>query len=143
MVFNATFNNSSVISWWSVLLVEETGVQRECHRPVASHWQTSSHEKMTREIAVIILLWNNQTGNMDTKIFNKTLDPLFYVKQNNNSFKTQSPANTICISQYDNKQACNVERTKFPFIMLGKFHVQSQDGKYSLKMVWSIQIWIF
>ena len=24
MVFNATFNNSSVISWWSVLLVEKT-----------------------------------------------------------------------------------------------------------------------
>jgi hypothetical protein len=26
MVFNATFNNVSVISWWSVLLVKETGV---------------------------------------------------------------------------------------------------------------------
>ena len=26
MVLNATFNNISVISWWSVLLVEETGV---------------------------------------------------------------------------------------------------------------------
>jgi len=26
MVFNATFNNTSVISWWSVLLVEETKV---------------------------------------------------------------------------------------------------------------------
>ena len=26
MVFNATFNNVSVISWWSVLLVEEIGV---------------------------------------------------------------------------------------------------------------------
>ncbi len=25
MVFNDTFNNISVISWWSVLLVEETG----------------------------------------------------------------------------------------------------------------------
>ena len=25
MVFNATFNNISVISWWLVLLVEETG----------------------------------------------------------------------------------------------------------------------
>jgi hypothetical protein len=25
MVFNATFNNISDISWWSVLLVEETG----------------------------------------------------------------------------------------------------------------------
>jgi hypothetical protein len=37
MVFNATFNNISVISWQSVLLVEETGIPRENHRPVASH----------------------------------------------------------------------------------------------------------
>ena len=37
MVFNATFNNISIISWWSVLLVEETGVPGENHRPVASH----------------------------------------------------------------------------------------------------------
>jgi len=29
MVFNATFSNSSVILWWSVLLVEETGVPGE------------------------------------------------------------------------------------------------------------------
>jgi hypothetical protein len=29
MVFNATFNNISVLSWQSVLLVEETGVPRE------------------------------------------------------------------------------------------------------------------
>ena len=35
MVFNATFNNISVISWWSVLLVEETGVPGENHRPAA------------------------------------------------------------------------------------------------------------
>jgi len=31
MVFNATFNNISVISWCSVLLVEETGAPRENH----------------------------------------------------------------------------------------------------------------
>jgi hypothetical protein len=37
MVFNATFNNISVISWWSVLLVDETGVPRENHRPATSH----------------------------------------------------------------------------------------------------------
>ena len=37
MVFSATFNNISVISWRSVLLVEETGVPGENHRPVASH----------------------------------------------------------------------------------------------------------
>ena len=29
--------------WGSVLLVEETGVPRKNHRPVASHWQTWSH----------------------------------------------------------------------------------------------------
>jgi hypothetical protein len=40
LVFNATFNNISVISWRSVLLVEETRVPGENHRPVASHWQT-------------------------------------------------------------------------------------------------------
>ena len=34
MVFYATFNDISVISWWTVLLVEETGVPRENHRPV-------------------------------------------------------------------------------------------------------------
>ena len=43
MVFNATFNNITVISWQSVLLVEETGVFGENHRPAASLWQTLSH----------------------------------------------------------------------------------------------------
>ena len=43
MVLNATFNNISVISWRLALLVEETGVTGENHRPVASHWQTLSH----------------------------------------------------------------------------------------------------
>jgi hypothetical protein len=31
MMFNAIFNNISVISWWSVLLVEETGLPGENH----------------------------------------------------------------------------------------------------------------
>ena len=35
MVFNATFNNISVISWRLVLLVEETGVPGENRRPAA------------------------------------------------------------------------------------------------------------
>jgi len=43
MVLKATFNIISVISWRSVLLVEETEVSGENHRPVASHWQTLSH----------------------------------------------------------------------------------------------------
>jgi len=41
-VFSAIFYNISVISWRSVLLVEETGVPGENQRPVSSHWQTVS-----------------------------------------------------------------------------------------------------
>jgi len=39
MALNATFNNISVISWRSVLLVEKTAVPGQNHR----HWQTLSH----------------------------------------------------------------------------------------------------
>jgi len=62
MVFNATFNNISVISWRSVLLMEEPGGPGENHRPVASHWQTLPHnvvhfaliEIRTHNISVVI-----------------------------------------------------------------------------------------
>jgi hypothetical protein len=37
MVFNAIFNNISVILWRSVLLMEETGVPTENHRQTLSH----------------------------------------------------------------------------------------------------------
>ena len=39
----SAFNNISAISWLSVLLVEETGVQEEDHCPAAVHWQTFSY----------------------------------------------------------------------------------------------------
>jgi len=42
-VFNAIFNNISVISWQSVFMVEEAG---ENHWPVASHYQTLSHNEV-------------------------------------------------------------------------------------------------
>ena len=37
MVFNATFNNTSIISWQSVIQVEETGVPGESHLPASCH----------------------------------------------------------------------------------------------------------
>ena len=40
ILFKATSNNISVISWRSVLLVDETGGPRENHWPVASNCQT-------------------------------------------------------------------------------------------------------
>ena len=38
----------SSISWQSVLLVTETGIPRENHRPVASHWLTFFHIMLYR-----------------------------------------------------------------------------------------------
>ena len=40
MVFNATFHNISAVSWWSVLLLGETGVLGENYRPATSQLQT-------------------------------------------------------------------------------------------------------
>jgi len=51
VVFNATFNNISVISRRSVLLAEEeTGVPGGNPRPVASHRQTFSHNIVSSKI---------------------------------------------------------------------------------------------
>jgi hypothetical protein len=47
MVFNATFNNISVICWRSVLLVDETGVPGENHRSVGT--EKLYHIMMHRE----------------------------------------------------------------------------------------------
>ena len=43
LVLNNTFNNISYIPWRAVSLVGETRVPGENHQPVASHWQTLSH----------------------------------------------------------------------------------------------------
>jgi hypothetical protein len=56
MVFNATFNNISVILWRSVLLVGETGGHGENHRPVVSHWQTLSHNVVHLAVKYIYLV---------------------------------------------------------------------------------------
>jgi hypothetical protein len=37
MAFNTTVNNISVISWLSILLVEQTRVRGETHRLAANH----------------------------------------------------------------------------------------------------------
>jgi hypothetical protein len=51
---NATFNNYSIILWWSVLLVEESGGSGENHWPVTNHWQTWSHIVVHLTTSVVI-----------------------------------------------------------------------------------------
>jgi len=99
MVSNATFNNVLVISWRSVLLLEETRDQRkpwicrksltnfityccieytspwgENHRPVVSHWQTLSHnvEENHRPVASH---WQTLSHNVvHLALIEKTMD---------------------------------------------------------------------
>ena len=58
-LFNAIFNNISVISWRYVLLVEETGLPGENHRPVASHWQTLNWRTYTKSANTFLLKFSS------------------------------------------------------------------------------------
>jgi hypothetical protein len=63
MVFNATFNNISAISWWSVLLVEEIGVPGENHRPSTSHWLILSHNVVSSTPSLSGIQTHNVSGD--------------------------------------------------------------------------------
>ena len=63
MMFNATFNNISVISWRSVLLVEETRVPGENQRPVASYLQTLSHNVVLSKPRISGIRTHNPSGD--------------------------------------------------------------------------------
>ena len=62
MVFNATFNKISVISWWLVILVEETRVPGEHHRlsQVSDklYLNVVSSTRLTRALQCINVVWS-------------------------------------------------------------------------------------
>ena len=65
MVF---FKNISVISWWLALLVPETGVPRENHRPAESHWQTLSHNIVSSTPCLSGIWTHNANGDRHDRI---------------------------------------------------------------------------
>jgi hypothetical protein len=86
MVFNATFNNISVISWRSVLLVEETGVPWENHGPVTRlsgdrHWlhklklfvKALQHLRIT----IVSLASKKNTDTSEKLVWSRTKKMLF------------------------------------------------------------------
>jgi hypothetical protein len=48
MLFDVFFNNILVTSWHSVLMMDETDVSGENHRPAASHRQIVLHKVASR-----------------------------------------------------------------------------------------------
>ena len=69
MVFITTFNTISVISRRSVLLVEETGVLGENHRPATSHCQTFSHNVVSITPRLIVFGTDNVSGDIHDCIY--------------------------------------------------------------------------
>ena len=84
MVLNASFNNISVISWQSVLLVDETRVPRENIEPAESHWQ--NHTMLYRvhlawmgfELAILVVIGTDCVGNCTSNYHTITTVPVKY-----------------------------------------------------------------
>jgi hypothetical protein len=74
MVLSAIFNNISVISWRSVLLVEETGVHGENHWLAASQWLTLSYNVVSCspphwtgfELTTLVVIGTDCTGSCNS-----------------------------------------------------------------------------
>jgi hypothetical protein len=60
---NTTRGQTPFILWLSVLLVEETGVPVENHRPVASHRQTVSHNVVSSTPRLSEIRAHNVSGD--------------------------------------------------------------------------------
>jgi hypothetical protein len=73
MMFNAIFNNISVLSWQSVLLVEITGVPGENHRLPASHWQTLSHNVVSSTPRLSGIQTHNVSGDRHRSLHRYTV----------------------------------------------------------------------
>ena len=67
MVINPTFNNILIISYWSVLLVEESGVPRENHRPVAD----KLYHIMLLSMEIVLILKSNEWEESHLLLLNK------------------------------------------------------------------------
>jgi hypothetical protein len=67
MVFNASFNNISVMSWRSVLLVEETRGPGENHRPLTYFYlqnKNNYRKKMFCIMFVVLILCKGRRDRM-------------------------------------------------------------------------------
>jgi hypothetical protein len=73
MVFNVTFNNISVISWWSVLLEEETRIPGENHQPFSSIHLAMYSAKYYCFVNKMVLSTYNKPSNVKRIIFRGTI----------------------------------------------------------------------
>jgi hypothetical protein len=119
MVFSATFNIISVISWRSALLVKEIGIPGENHRPTASHWQTLSHNVVIEYTSLI-------AGFEHTTLVIGT-DCIGSCKSNHHTnTTTTTPVPYIIVSIPESVSDCclNTNWTVFQYHSQDKLHVE-------------------
>jgi hypothetical protein len=69
MVFNSTINKIAVKSWRSVLLVGETGMPGDNHRPAESHWKLYHivsyrvHLAWGFKLTTLVVIWTDCIGS--------------------------------------------------------------------------------
>jgi hypothetical protein len=103
MVFNATFNSISDISWWSVLLVVETGIHGENHRPVIIHCYTLSHTVVSNaprherfELTTFVVIGTDYTGSCKSNYHMITTTTAPTSIQNKNKGKKNTMEHLFC-----------------------------------------------
>ena len=92
MVFNAIFNNISVISWWSILLVEEAEVSGENHRPAKIHCRIC--QSCISDVKSTIMCLFQSCGKFKVKFPNHQLHCIYCIIGSSVSFIIALPAAT-------------------------------------------------
>ena len=110
VVFNATFNNISVISWRLVLLVMETRVPGENHWPAASHWQTLSYNIIGFELTTSVVIGTDCRDSCKSN-YHTTITALSQVHRN---IKDKIDGNII----YRKLIVCNIHAIDIMALMI-------------------------
>ena len=137
-MFNTIFNNISLISWRSVLLVEEIRRPGENYRPAASYWQTLSYNVVSStpchqlilndEVCIIfisILIWLKSL-TFFLYIFIKVFLPLnhyetFFFLSNNCLYLLKNPKK-IHVGMVQNERNLNLTFNLSSYIFTSCFH---------------------
>jgi hypothetical protein len=133
MVFNATFNNISVISWQSVLLVEEIGIPCEKHRPSASHWKTLSHNVVWVHLTSS---WTHNVSGDGHWLHNQPEPDNIGQKQINQTSVNCGSLNNTPVNHptdnegFDDQEPTNIEPIK------QETDIQIWDGKVCIATIW-------
>ena len=126
MVFNATFNNISVISW------RKHGVPRENHWPASSHWQTLSDNIVSSTRLNHVIGVGYQVN--DNIVILGDLNSDLFTANNNKLIETMMLFNLVNIISKPTGITAHSNTLLDPIIISDTMH-------YIYSEVWRLKIW--